>query len=147
MANATGVLAPREKNADNKMFSKYPVAASTKLWKGTGACINASGNAIKMGDTSAAKFVGKVEETADNSGGAAGDIYVTVSYNYELEMDINASAITGADPMTVAMAGADDHTVTDAGDATNDVEVGVIRSLSDTSGKAWIGLCMAPVNA
>lgn len=55
-----------------------PVAAATKLEAGRIAAVNAAGDSVAAADAAGLKVTGMVNETVDNSSGAAGDKYVQI---------------------------------------------------------------------
>lgn len=66
--------APRNTNRRPGKILKYPVAAATRIFAGTMAALDASGNLVPASDTAALRVVGVAIETIDNSSGAAGDV-------------------------------------------------------------------------
>jgi hypothetical protein len=56
-----------------------PVAAATALYAGILAAVNALGNLVQAADEAGLKVVGRCEQDADNSAGAAGDLNADVS--------------------------------------------------------------------
>lgn len=55
-----------------------PMAANTKVLKGTIGCANASGQATPGAVATTLTCVGRVEETVDNTGGAAGALFAEI---------------------------------------------------------------------
>ncbi|MCY1666250.1 hypothetical protein [Rhizobium sp. SL86] len=68
----------------------YPVLGGQKIYGGTAVGITADKYAVPAGHASAVKLIGFAEERADNSGGATGDLYVTV------EKDVRLIPLAGA---------------------------------------------------
>ena len=64
---------------DGSMLT-LPVAAAKKLWAGGLAMRDASGNATPGATATGCLGIGRVEETADNAAGQAGDKSVTVRF-------------------------------------------------------------------
>lgn len=85
----------REKVGNLRIF---PVAASTKLYAGAIACLNASGDVVPGSTSTTLKTVGRVEEFVDNSQGIAGDATVKVkSGTFLYKNSASADEITKAD--------------------------------------------------
>lgn len=59
-------------------FLVLPVAAGARIHLGALVARDASGNAVPASNTEGLRAVGRAEETADNQGGAAGDVKVQV---------------------------------------------------------------------
>ncbi len=75
----------------------YPVLAGQKVYGGVAVGITANKEAVPAGHVSAVKLIGFAEERADNTGGATGDVYVSI------EKDVRLIPLAGA---TVANIGA-----------------------------------------
>jgi len=55
-----------------------PVAAGARLFAGALAALDATGHAVPAADAPGLRVLGRVEESADNTGGAAGEIAVPI---------------------------------------------------------------------
>lgn len=114
-----------------------PVDDGDIIYAGALVCVNAGGYAVPASDTSGLKFVGVARERADNSAGADGAISVLVRRKGVFKMALG-SAITqaslGADVCAV-----DDQTVDLASATTNDIVVGKIVEIIDST-HAWVEL-------
>lgn len=115
----------------------YPVLAATKVLAGTLVALTAAGYAQGGAVATTLKAVGMAEETADNTGGASGDIKVKVRRDGWFRF---ANSVAG-DLITIADIGAscyivDNQTVakTDGG-ATRSV-AGKVRDVEATG--VWI---------
>lgn len=99
------------------------VKASTKIFKGTAVCVDATGYAVPGADTAALIFVGWAYEQADNSSGADGAKAVRVRTS-----DVLPMISSGADQSWVGSLAmlVDDQTVALAITTTNDIQCGVI---------------------
>lgn len=114
-----------------------PVAAATKIYAGSIACMSAAGFATKGATSTTLKALGMATQTADNSAGANGDI--AVSYRRDgwfrfansAAGDAIALADVGADAYIV-----DDQTVAKTNGTNTRSVAGVIRDV-DASG-VWI---------
>ncbi len=62
---------------DGDCFNKG-VAASATIFAGSLVCVNAAGYAVPGSVATTLKAIGKAEERVDNSGGADGDVSITV---------------------------------------------------------------------
>lgn len=106
------------------------LAAATIIYAGTMVALNAAGNAISAGDTASTRVVGRAEETADNSGGAAGEATISIRRGtFKWENSIS-------NPVTAASLGLevvveDDVTLTIAAGATNDIPAGICIAIED----------------
>jgi hypothetical protein len=115
---------------------EFPVAASTKIYAGSMACLNAGGYAVPAADTSGFRFAGVALEQADNSSGADGAKMVRLRRAGVFEFD--GANLTQA-KVGEAMCVVDDQTFADAAGATNDVKAGVlVKYISATKG--WIDI-------
>lgn len=113
----------------------FPVAAGALIWKGTIVALNA-GNATPGAATAALVSVGIADQTADNTGGADGDLMVPVRRGTYLLMNS-----AGADEITDADYGSPCHIVdndtvalTDGGGARP--VAGIIRGTSGAG--VWV---------
>lgn len=105
--------------------------AAVKLFQGALVSLNTSGFAKKAADTASEIFVGVMEETVDNSAGAAGDKDAIVWKTGEFDMAFSGTA-TQADVGKKVYA-VDDQTVALAATTTNDVLVGRITEFISAS--------------
>lgn len=115
---------------------EFPVAANTMLYAGGIGCVNSSGYAVPGSTSTTLKAIGRIDEVANNVGGAAGAIRVKLRrgcYGF--------ANSTAGDLITLADVGAscyivDDQTVAKTnGGATRSV-AGVIRDV-DAKG-VWV---------
>lgn len=109
--------------------STEKVAANAKGFMGGLAAVDANGYIVSASDAAAIKVVGVFEEAFDNTGGANGDIEVAIVTGLEVELD-NAGSAIGQAQMHKRCYAADDHSVTTAGVAVNDVVVGIVRGFT-----------------
>lgn len=109
----------------------YPVAASTKLIEGALVALNTSGVLVNGADTASFKFVGVLDETADNSSGSAGDVRGKVWTYGVIDVAANFSAAAGDCGKQVYLV--DNQTVDLAANTTNDVLVGRIVEVVSAS--------------
>lgn len=72
------LTAPRSTVERSGDLREPPVAAATTIHQGGLTCVNASGYAVPGATATTLKAIGRAEESADNSGGSAGDIRVKV---------------------------------------------------------------------
>ena len=115
---------------------EFPVAAATKIYAGSMACVNAGGYAAPAADTSGYRFAGVAMAQVDNSSGLDGAKVVRLRRVGVFEFD--AAAITQA-MVGNAMYAVDDQTFADAAGATNDIKVGtLVKYVSATKG--WIDI-------
>ena len=56
----------------------HPVAAATIIFAGSIACLNAARDAVPGSTSTTLVAIGRAEEYVDNSGGAAGDLTISV---------------------------------------------------------------------
>lgn len=108
----------------------YPQAV-VNLIEGALICLNTAGYATNAADTAGFKFVGVLDESQNNSAGAAGDVRSKV-WTYGV-IDVAANfAATAADCGKQVYA-VDNQTVDLAANTTNDVLVGrIVEVLSAT---------------
>ncbi|MBN8452260.1 hypothetical protein [Accumulibacter sp.] len=111
---------------DNVDFS-LPVAAATKLWAGSIACLNASGFLTKGAVSTTLKAVGVVQETVDNTLGANGAVAGKVrrgcwKFGNSSAGDLIAAADWGAQCFIV-----DDQTVAKTNGGSTRSVAGIIR--------------------
>jgi hypothetical protein len=115
---------------------EFPVAAATKIYAGSMACVNAGGYAAPAADTSGYRFAGVAMAQVDNSSGLDGAKVVRLRRVGVFEFD--AAAINQA-MVGNAMYAVDDQTFADAAGATNDIKVGtLVKYVSATKG--WIDI-------
>lgn len=75
-----------------------PVAADTKIYGGALVCLDANGRAVPGDEDDGLRALGVADALADNTGGAAGDIYVRVrSGIFGFVNSADADAVTVAD--------------------------------------------------
>lgn len=108
---------------------EFPVAANTVLYAGSIGCINSSGLAVPGAATATLKAIGRIEERADNTGGAAGAI--RAKFRRGCYCFANSSA---ADLIAVADIGAtcyvvDDQTVAKTNGSDARPVAGIIRDV------------------
>lgn len=89
-------------------INAFPVAASAKLYAGGLVAINSSGYAVAASADNTLKIVGVADKLADNTGGANGDISVTV--NVGAFFFDAGDTIAKKDVQSVVFA-SDDHTI------------------------------------
>ena len=92
------------------LVTAHPVKTGTKIFKGSLVCLDDTGHAVPGADSAGFRFCGVAIETADNSGGADGDIRLRVQTMGVFSFAKSGSA-TQADsglPLNVV----DDQTVT-----------------------------------
>lgn len=77
-----------------KRIASYPVAASTKIYRGGALEVNAGGYAVPASD--AGSFIGLSDEEVDNTNGANGDRTVQVVIESQVELPIAAGGLTAA---------------------------------------------------
>jgi hypothetical protein len=114
------------------MLFELPVAAGAKLLRGTIAAVNAAGYLVPASGPDL-KIPGRVEETADNTAGAAGAIRARIRRGV-VGLDIGAGIVIAALGTMVYFA--DNHTATAV--ATNNSPAGLLVDISD--GQAWVDL-------
>ncbi len=114
----------------------FPLAASTKLWAGSIACLNASGFLTKGAVATTLKAVGIVQETVDNTAGANGAVSGKVrrgcfKFGNSSAGDLIAVADYGAQCFIV-----DDQTVAKTNGSSTRSVAGIIRQV-DADG-VWV---------
>lgn len=120
---------------DGDLF-EFPVKANAKLYVGALAAIDATGNAVPGAVATTLKSAGRVEERADNTGGADGAIRVKVRrgvfrYANSAAGDLIALADVGANCFIV-----DDQTVAKTNGTNTRSVAGVIRDVD--AGGVWV---------
>lgn len=110
-------------------YVRLPMGA-VKIYDGMMVMLNASGYAVQAADTANCVFAGIADETVDNSGGSAGDIYITV-YRGPFEISsVETEALTTVGALRYI---ATNQEVGAVGTQTNDILVGrIIRFVSST---------------
>ncbi|AUZ85855.1 hypothetical protein [Methylophaga nitratireducenticrescens] len=105
----TALIKERNTPERGQLTIGHPVEATTILFAGSIGVLNASGNAISAATATGLKAPGRVEQTVDNSSGAAGDEIVTFkkgTFCYNNDGSINRTHIDGfayiVDDQTVA---------------------------------------------
>lgn len=127
MANLT---APRADQRQNGELVDVPLAASTKVFKGSNVNSNAAGLAKKASDTAGESFAGVAMETKDSNLPDDNEKWVRVWKEGVFSMNCTAAtqAWVGQDVFAV-----DDNLVALAATTTNDVRVGrVVQFVSAT---------------
>lgn len=121
----------RSRNLGNK--HRYPVAASANIYAGSVVMINSAGYAVPaVAAASNNGCVGVACARANNSSGAAGDVYVSVQEGEYLMTLVTGIQGNVQDPMYCS----DDNTCSGT-QAANEPQVGILIELvSATSG--WV---------
>lgn len=114
--------------------TRYPVAASTKIYAGTLVALNSSGFALPAADTAGLRVIGRAEASVDNTAGSAGDLNVDTKEGVFLFNNSATDAVDANDRGKIAFV-EDDNTVSEAG-ATHRVVAGRVVDV-ETSG-VWI---------
>lgn len=117
-----------------------PVAAATALFAGGLAAINAAGDTVPASATAGLKVVGRIEEDADNSAGAAGDLSVRIKRGVFRYDNSDTDTLTKADVGTAAIV-EDDETVGNGTTPATDITAGLIVEV-DAEG-VWIDTRLA----
>ena len=127
-------------------FKAYPIAASTKIYAGSLACLNTSGYAGPCADTVGFIVVGIADAQADNSSGAAGDLWVKAVA--PIVARLNATSITQA-MLGRKVYVVDDNTIDEEfQNLTNSVLAGVlVEFISATEGWVLIDPALMALNA
>jgi len=125
MAAAT---ADRNTPRTDGQIQEYPVAASTKIYKGTGVILNASGYAVPAADTVSTLPIGIAVEKVDNSSGANADLKVRV-FKVGTFLVNKASAV--AADLGKQTYWTDDNTV--ALSSTNSIKAGTITEITTSA--------------
>lgn len=120
---------------DSREFG-FPVAASTKLWAGSIACLNASGYLTKGAVATTLKTVGVVQATVDNSAGANAALTAKVRrgcfrFGNSASTDLIALTEVGSSCYIV-----DDQTVAKTNGSSTRSIAGIVRDV-DTDG-VWV---------
>ena len=94
----TALTKGRNTPARSGDISEIDVAADTKIYQGSLVAVNASDYAVPGSTATTLIGLGRAEEEADNSGGAAGDIKVRVGRSiYRFANSADTDEITAAD--------------------------------------------------
>lgn len=121
----------------------YKLAANVKIWNGATVAFNAAGYIVPASDAAALTVAGIAQSRVDNTGGAAGDKEVNVLTCCRVTRDNAGGAVTIASlgkPVYVA----DDHSVTTAAVATNDLLCGILDCIDEDG--LWVFIDLA-INA
>lgn len=119
----------------NNLFS-FPVAASTKIYQGSLACVNANGLAVPGSTSTTLKCVGRAEEFTDNSTGLDGAIKIQVKRGcFKFSNSTSADLIALKDIGSIAYI-VDDQTVALTDGSATRSKAGIIRDV-DGDG-VWI---------
>jgi len=137
----TALSADRNTKFAEPTVESYPVAASTKIYKGSLVMINSSGYAIPGADTASCVFVGVAQEQIDNSSGSNGDKRVTVKRVGCFEFAYGGTA--AITDVGTAVYLVDDQTVNAAGSTSNDIKCGVISQVDATNNLVWVDIGLA----
>ncbi|MCK9327153.1 MAG: DUF2190 family protein [Bacteroidales bacterium] len=129
----TAVTADIDTDSQPGELVAYPVAASTKIYKGTMVKLS-SGYAASMTKAASLVFVGIAIEGVDNSSGAAGDKYVRVARKGIHELALASAAITDIGSAVYAL---DNATVTKT--STDATQVGKAVKF-ENSGKIFVDI-------
>jgi len=114
----------------------YKVAANVVIFAGAMVAINAAGFAVPAADVAGlSRVVGVAAAKVNNIGGSDGTVDVVVEYGGQFLFAV--SGITQANVGRLAVV-ADDQTLTTAATATQDIPIGLIRSLAPTG--AWVDI-------
>jgi hypothetical protein len=111
------------------------VAASTVVYKGGIAAINASGWLVPASDIAGLIVVGIFEETVDNSAGSAGEVNASYMTGVEVELDNPAAVCVQG---TLQAYATSDHEVAPTGSTTHHVRVGVLTEFSTNADMVWV---------
>ncbi len=120
---------------DGKTFV-FPVAAAVKIYAGALVALSATGFATPGATAATLKGLGRAEDQADNTSGAAGDVLVRVARGL-----FRFANSAGADEITLADVGAtcyivDDQTVAKTNGTGTRSMAGTVRDV-DASG-VWV---------
>lgn len=135
----TALAAPRlvpVKGEDCGLIRSLPCAA-VKIYSGSLVMINSSGYATPAAASSgnnALVVAGIAEETVDNSGGSAGDLYIRVKANDDCAaygFNNNSGAAVDITHVGLLAHASDDNTVANAASSTTRPIVGYIHSVDD----------------
>jgi hypothetical protein len=122
---------------DSVDFS-FPVAASTKLWAGSLACINASGYLTKGAVATTLKTVGVVQVTTDNTAGANGAVSAKVRRGCHRFANSSAGDLIALADVGASCYVVDDQTVAKTNGSSTRSVAGTIRDV-DADG-VWVDI-------
>ena len=122
---------------DSVDFS-FPVAASTKLWAGSLACINASGYLTKGAVATTLKTVGVVQVTTDNTAGANGAVSARVRRGCFRFANSSAGDLIALSDVGASCYVVDDQTVAKTNGSSTRSVAGTIRDV-DADG-VWVDI-------
>lgn len=122
---------------DSVDFS-FPVAASTKLWAGSLACINASGYLTKGAVATTLKTVGVVQVTTDNTAGANGAVSAKVRRGCHRFANSSAGDLIALADVGASCYVVDDQTVAKTNGGSTRSVAGTIRDV-DADG-VWVDI-------
>lgn len=123
---------PRRANRD----FEFGVAATTKLWAGSIACINASGFLTKGAVATTLKTIGVVQETTDNTAGADGAIRCKVLRGCFRVANSSAGDLIAIADVNAQCFIVDDQTVAKTNGGSTRSVAGIIRNV-DADG-VWV---------
>lgn len=133
----TNLTAARDDQRQDGALLSVPIAASTKIFKGSNVNTNTSGYSKKAADTASEVYAGVAVETVDNGSGADGAASVRVWRKGVFSMVCSSATQAWVGQNVYAV---DDNVVALAATTTNDVLVGkVVAFVSATEVKVAIG--------
>lgn len=133
MAALTAPRNTAERTGDKRSAG---LAAATKIWQGSIACVNAAGNMVPGSVSTTLKALGRAANTFDNSAGIAGDVTGeaeagTFRFNNSSAGDLIAKADIGATCYIV-----DDQTVAKTNGTSTRSAAGIIFDVDATG--VWV---------
>lgn len=127
---------------DGRFMRNLPIAASTKLYVGTLAAANASGDIVSASDATGLTVLGRVESNPDgtsgdydNSGGSAGDVKCVLKRSVFKFTNSTGDALTKAEVGKVCFV-EDNQTVNKSG-GTYKIKAGRVIDI-DADGGIWV---------
>ncbi|CAD7055422.1 hypothetical protein RHAB21_00714 [Pseudorhizobium halotolerans] len=115
---------------------EVPAAAGALLFAGAMAAVNAAGNAVPVTEALGLKGAGRVENRADNSDGAAGDVRVKIRAGiFRYANSAGADELTQAD-IGSDVYGVDDQTVAKTSNTNTRSVVGKVFDVDDQG--VWV---------
>jgi hypothetical protein len=130
-----GVAATASRNTDTRPGNSIslPLAAATKIFKGTLVARDAAGRAVPASDTAGLRVVGMAAEDVDNSAGLADALSITIELGI---FQFENSATNAVDPDDIGKMAVveDDNTVAET--STNRVCAGRIIEVSTAA--VWV---------
>lgn len=114
----------------------HPVGATQMIWNGAIVAVNATGFIVRASDATGLVVWGIAQSRVDNTTGADGDKEVAVLTGVRVLVDNAGNAVTRANSFGRKVYIADDHSITTAAVATNDLLCGVLDCI-DTDG-TWV---------